>query len=51
MVVVCAIFTLVVGLRVWFDTLKTRANLSSLWGQQTPQVQSLLQQRVRLISI
>ncbi|KAL2217245.1 tetraspanin [Thermoascus aurantiacus ATCC 26904] len=45
LVVVCATFTLVLGLRVWFDTLKTRANLSTLWGQQPPEVQSLLQQR------
>lgn len=44
---VCAIFTMVLGLILWFDTLKTKKNLEKLWGEQTPAVQSLLQQRVR----
>lgn len=46
MVVVCAIFTLVIGLDVWFETLKTRENLSAIWNQQPNNVQSLLQQEV-----
>ncbi|KAF7511302.1 hypothetical protein GJ744_004867 [Endocarpon pusillum] len=44
-VVCCAIFTLVVGLDVWFQTLNTRANLATVWGNQTTETQSLLQQR------
>ena len=44
-VVFCAFFTLVIGLNIWFETLKTRANLSAIWGQQSQTVQSLLQQR------
>ncbi|KAI9699884.1 MAG: phospholipid scramblase 1 [Bogoriella megaspora] len=43
LVVVCAIFTMVVGLVLWFDTLKTRANLNTLWGEQPASEQSLLQ--------
>lgn len=46
MVVVCAVFTLVLGLDLWFDTLKTRSNLSDVWELQTSAVQSLLQQEV-----
>jgi len=45
LVVICALFTLVVGLDIWFETLKTRSNLAVAWGQQTPLTQSLLQQR------
>lgn len=45
MVVVCAIFTLCLGLNEWLQTLRTRANLSVIWGQQTVAMQSLLQQR------
>lgn len=44
-VVVCAVYTMILGLIIWFETLKTRANLSRVWGRQTPQVQSLLQQQ------
>lgn len=43
--VFCAIFTLVIGLVIWFSTLKTRANLSVIWGQQDLTRQSLLQER------
>ncbi|KAK2743696.1 phospholipid scramblase 1 [Onygenales sp. PD_40] len=45
LVVVCGIFTLCLGLTIWFETLKTRSNLGIMWGEQTPRVQSLLQQR------
>jgi len=44
-VVLCALFSLVIGLVIWFDTLQTKTNLAVLWAQQTPHVQSLLQQR------
>lgn len=47
LVVFCSIFTLGLGLAVWVETLQTRDNLSNLWGRETPQVQSLLQQKVR----
>jgi uncharacterized membrane protein HdeD (DUF308 family) len=47
MMLVCAIFTLVLGVIVWFETLETRAELGTVWGQQTTAMQSLLQQRVR----
>jgi len=46
-VVFCALFTMVIGLFIWFDTLKTKSNLAVLWAQQTPHVQSLLQQRFK----
>ncbi|RFU32502.1 hypothetical protein B7463_g3836, partial [Scytalidium lignicola] len=44
MVVFCALFTLILGLRIWFETLKTRANLSHIWNDQSTTVQSLLQE-------
>jgi hypothetical protein len=47
MVIACGIFTLVIGLIIWIETLRTRAELNTVWGQQSTQVQSLLQQRVR----
>ncbi|KAI9675247.1 MAG: phospholipid scramblase 1 [Caeruleum heppii] len=45
LVVLCALFTLVLGLDIWYQTLKTQSNLSVLWGQQSDPTQSLLQQR------
>lgn len=47
MVLVCIMLTLVIGLDVWFSTLKTRANLAVMWSQESPQIQKLLQERVR----
>lgn len=47
LVIVSGIFTLIIGLIIWIETLRTRTELNSLWGQQTPSVQSLLQRRVR----
>lgn len=47
LVIVCAIFSLLVGLVIWIETLKTRTNLDVLWGKQSAAVQSLLQQTVR----
>ena len=46
LVVVCATFTLGLGVAIWVETLQTRRNLSVLWGRETPQIQSLLQQKV-----
>jgi hypothetical protein len=46
MVVVCALFTMIIGLDIWFDTLKTRANLLTIWSAQPSTTQSLLQQEV-----
>lgn len=46
MVVVCALFTLVIGLDIWFDTLKSRSKLLDVWTAQPSGVQSLLQQEV-----
>jgi hypothetical protein len=46
LVVICSFFTLVLGLFMWFDTLQTRKNLSVIWGNQSPTVQGLLQERV-----
>lgn len=49
LVVVCATFTLSLGVAIWVETLQTRQNLSVLWGRETPQIQSLLQQKVGLL--
>jgi hypothetical protein len=46
LVVVCATFTLGLGIAIWLETLETRRNLSVLWGRETPLIQSLLQQKV-----
>ena len=40
-----ALLTLVVGLIIWFSTLKTRSSLGTLWALQTSDEQKLLQQR------
>lgn len=44
-VLVSAIVTLAIGLAIWFSTLKTRSNLRTFWAEESPAVQSLLQQR------
>lgn len=44
-IVITALFTLSIGLRIWFDTLQTATNLRSLWTEQDSSVQSLLQAR------
>ena len=46
LVVVCALFTLVLGLDIWFHTLKTRAYLNVIWDDQSPEIQSMLQRSV-----
>jgi len=45
LVVACALFTLCLGLNEWIQTLTTRANLETIWGQQSPMTQSLLQNK------
>ncbi|KUL91731.1 hypothetical protein ZTR_01233 [Talaromyces verruculosus] len=45
LVIFSGVFTLVIGLIIWIETLRTRATLNTSWGQQTSSVQSLLQQR------
>ena len=49
LVVICATFTLGLGVAIWVETLQTRKNLSNLWGRESPQIQSLLQQKVEYI--
>ncbi|KAN0076175.1 hypothetical protein V8E54_006317 [Elaphomyces granulatus] len=44
LIIVCAGFTLVLGLIIWYDTLQTRAELNVVWGQESTAMQSLLQQ-------
>ena len=46
LVLACAMLTLILGLLIWFSTLKTRANMGTVWSQQPPNVQDLLQQKV-----
>jgi protein-S-isoprenylcysteine O-methyltransferase Ste14 len=46
MVVVCAVFTLILGLSIWFETLKTRSRLGTIWNNQPAATQSLIQQEV-----
>lgn len=45
-IVVCAVFTLILGLNEWLQTLTTRADLAKYWGEQPDVVQSLIQQKV-----
>jgi len=47
MVVFCAMFTLVLGLDIWFGTLKTRTNLMTMFSSQSNSTRSLVQQNVR----
>lgn len=46
MVLVCILVTLVIGLEIWFSTLKTRSNLGVMWQKESPLIQKLLQDRV-----
>lgn len=50
MTVVCAIFTLVLGLFVWFETLQSRVRFGIIWGNLPTQTQSLIQQQVSFLS-
>jgi hypothetical protein len=47
MVVFCAVFTLVLGLDIWFGTLKTRTNFLTVFSNQPDSTRSLVQQSVR----
>lgn len=40
----CALFTMILGLTLWFETLKTRNNLFNIWNRQPAATQSLLQE-------
>jgi len=43
--VFCALYTLTLGLLIWFSTLQTGKNLSHVWSGLSRDIQSLLQQR------
>lgn len=47
MIAVNAVFSLIIGLDLWITTLKTKQEFFEIWTSQTPQIQSLLQTRVR----
>lgn len=51
LVVVCATFTLGLGVTIWVETLQTRRNLSVVWGRESPLIQSLLQQKASRIGV
>lgn len=44
-VTISALFTLGIGLEIWYSTLQTRANLAPMWAAEPQNVQSLLQQK------
>lgn len=46
MVLLCGIFSLVIGLVLWILTLKTKEDFAGLWGSQPAAVQDLMQTRV-----
>jgi len=46
MTVVCALYTMILGLTLWFQTLKTRENLQTVWNSQPNTTQSLIQQKL-----
>jgi len=46
MVVICGLFTLVIGLDIWIGTLRSRENLLDVWSSQPPSTQSLLQEEL-----
>ncbi|MCJ1250354.1 phospholipid scramblase 1 [Trapelia coarctata] len=45
LIIACALFSLALGLDIWFSTLSSRTNFGILWSQQTAAEQSLLQQQ------
>lgn len=47
LVVVCALYTMILGLSIWFETLKTRSNLFKVWTSQPAATQSLIQQEFK----
>lgn len=44
-ITICALLTLSIGLKIWFSTLQTRANLATVWLHQPALVQSTLQSK------
>ncbi|KAB8294780.1 hypothetical protein EYC80_006742 [Monilinia laxa] len=46
MVVISGIFTLVIGLDIWFGTLRSKESLLDTWNKQSVTVQSLLQEEL-----
>lgn len=50
MTVVCAMFTLILGLLVWFDTLTSRSRMGQVWATLPASTQSLVQQEVSSIA-
>lgn len=44
-ITICALLTLSIGLKIWFATLQTRANLATVWQQQSDLTQSTLQRK------
>jgi len=47
MVTFSALFTMILGLTIWFETLKTRSNLFTVWVAQPASTQSLIQQEFK----
>ncbi len=47
LVILCGITTLVLGLDIWFSTLKTRSNVGGIWRRVTDADISLIQSKVR----
>ncbi|KAI9787900.1 MAG: phospholipid scramblase 1 [Peltula sp. TS41687] len=45
LVIASTIFTLVIGLSIWFSTLRTRSQLQTYWAEESSETQSLLQRR------
>jgi hypothetical protein len=50
MTVVCALFTMILGLLVWFETLQTRGRLATIFTNSPALTQSLIQQEARCSS-
>ena len=42
---IAAIYTLGLGLRIWFSTLQSKAGLQPVWNSQIPSTQTLLQKK------
>lgn len=40
-----ALFTLALGLKIWFSTLQSKAGLAPIWAAQIPSTQTLLQKK------
>jgi hypothetical protein len=42
---IAALFTLCLGLKIWFSTLQSKAGLAPVWASQIPSTQTLLQKK------